>query len=125
MKTKLFTLLLAVAASVGTMFAEVIYSETFSASQGDFTIDNKSLSSGLTYVWKWKSADYGIVASAYVSNANHAAESWLISPSISLVDYSSAELSFDHAINKGAPTNLKVKISADNGFVCPCHGVIL
>ena len=116
MRKKLFTLFLAVAASIGTMLAEnVIYSETFSASQGSFTIDNKSLSSGLTYVWKWKSANYGMVASAYVSNTIHESESWLISPSISLVNYSSATLSFDHAVNKGAPTNFKVKISTDGG----------
>ena len=116
MKRKFLIFFLALAASAGTMFAEnVIFSEPFSASQGSFTIDNKSLSSGLTYVWKWRSADYGMVASAYVSSTNHESESWLISPAISLVDYSAATLSFDHAINKGAPTNFEVKISADGG----------
>ena len=116
MKRKFLIFFLALAASAGTMFAEnVIFSEPFSDSQGSFTIANLALESGLTYVWKWRSADYGMVASAYVSSTNHASESWLISPAISLDDYSAATLSFDHAVNKGAPTNLEVKISADGG----------
>lgn len=116
MKRKFLIFFLALAASAGTMFAEnVIFSEPFSDSQGSFTIANQSLSSGLTYVWKWRSAEYGMVASAYVSSTNHESESLLISPAISLVDYSSATLSFDHAVNKGAPTNLEVLISTDGG----------
>ena len=115
-KKKLFILFLALAASAGSLFAETIFSESFSSSQGNFTIVNKTLPSGCSYVWKWKSADYGIVASAYKNNTNYATESWLISPSISLANYySEATLCFDHACNKGVPDNLRVKISKDNG----------
>ena len=122
MKTKLFTIILVlltvtlrtVAASTSTNESVVVYNEPFSSGQGDFTIVNKELS-GVSYVWKWKSADYGIVASAYVSGTSYATESWLISPEISLENTSTAILSFDHAVNKGVPTNLKVKISDDGG----------
>ena len=54
-------------------------------------------------------------ASAYVSNTSHATESWLISPPISLMNASNIVLSFQHAVNKGTPTNLSVKISTDLG----------
>ena len=70
------------------------YEEPFASSQGDFTISNVELD-GLSYVWSWNSYKY-MVASANVSSTNHATESWLISPWISLKGVSSATLSFDH-----------------------------
>ena len=114
---KLISLFLAIVASVSVAIAEttIIYKEPFSSSQGDFAVVYKNLPAGLSYVWKWRNATYGMVASAYVSGTAYAAESWLISPSISLQNYTSASLSFDHAVNKGTPTNLKVKISTNEG----------
>ena len=70
---------------------------------------------GLNYVWTWASANYGMKASAYVNKTNYTTESWLISPPISLMNASNIVLSFQHAVNKGAPDNLSVKISTDLG----------
>lgn len=67
-------------------------------SQGDFVIEDKLLPSDLSYVWTW-SGSYGMKASAYVNNTNHATESWLISPAIDLSALSSATLSFEQAGN--------------------------
>ena len=86
--------------------AQVIFSETFASSQGDFTIQNVYLAQGLSYVWKFNSP-YGMVGSAFTNNTSYESESWLISPAIDMNGYESALLSFDHAANKlsGAPAD--------------------
>lgn len=73
--------------------------EAFSNTQGDFTIDNVDLPSGLSYVWK-ATQSYGMTASAFANSTNYAADSWLISPEVNLTDYNSAKLSFSHCVNK-------------------------
>ena len=94
----------------------IIFSEPFTTGQGDFTINNELLPTGLNYVWKF-SEQYGMVASAYANNTSYAAKSWLISPSIDLSGYSSAVLTFDHAANKlssGSPSQFYfVRIATD------------
>ena len=65
-------------------------------SQGDFTIQNVIMPAALSYVWN-TSSSYGMKASAYVSSTNHATESWLISPYISLLDAEDPVLIFDQA----------------------------
>ena len=71
--------------------------ETFANnSQGDFTIQNVIMPAALSYVWN-TSSSYGMKASAYVSSKNHATESWLISPRISLLDAEEPVLIFDQA----------------------------
>ena len=90
------------------------YNEPFTSNIGRFSISDVN-ADGLSYVWKWASANYGMKASAYVSNTSHATESWLISPPISLMNASNIVLSFQHAVNKGTPSNLSVKISTDLG----------
>ena len=90
------------------------YLEPFTDNVGDFTINDVNVD-GLSYVWKWASANYGMKASAYVNNTNHPAESWLVSPPISLKHAKDIVLSFDHAVNKGTPDILRVKISTDMG----------
>ncbi len=65
-------------------------------SQGDFTIQNVIMPAALSYVWN-TSSSYGMKASAYVSSKNHATESWLISPYISLLDAEDPVLIFDQA----------------------------
>ena len=65
-------------------------------SQGDFTIQNVIMPAALSYVWN-TSSSYGMKASAYVSSKNHATESWLISPYISLLDTEDPVLIFDQA----------------------------
>lgn len=99
--------------------SDAIFAESFSASQGDFTIDDKVVPTGATYVWTW-TADYGMKASAYINNTSLASESWLISPEIDLTSVKEASLSFDHAANK-FPAGKKVsdfvsvKVSKDGG----------
>lgn len=61
-----------------------IFSETFSASQGNFTIDDKSLAEGLTYVWKHDAQYHYMKASAFANEKSYASESWLVSPEIDL-----------------------------------------
>lgn len=108
---KFFSLALAVCASA-MLFAGNLYKVDFSKGQGDWTIDNKDLG-GLS--WVWKADTYGYMkASAYNKKA-YTAESWFISPAIDLTAAKAATLKINQAVNKGASTNLKVKISTDNG----------
>ena len=74
------------------------YSETFGSSQGGFTIENVSLSPSLSYVWKYDDSYHYMKASAYVSGASYASDSWLISPMITLG--TSSVFSFDQAVNQ-------------------------
>lgn len=78
--------------------------EPFDASQGAFTIDNKVLPEGSTYVWKWSNFVDPVTsvetqymkASAFINKLNKASESWLISPAINLANVTDATLSFEH-----------------------------
>ena len=73
------------------------YTESFAAGEGDFVIENVQLGE-LTYVWKhstYNGKSY-MKASAFMNDKAYAAESWLISPPISLVDVTSPKLSFEH-----------------------------
>ena len=76
----------------------VIFSETFASSLGDFTTENVTMPSELTYVWSFASG-YGAKASGYVGGTNYATEAWLISPVIDLAGATDVELTFDHATN--------------------------
>ena len=73
--------------------------ETFETSQGNFTIDNKTLGEGLTFVWKHDATNKYMKASAY-SGGNKDAESWLISPEIDLTNTTKPVLTFSQVINK-------------------------
>lgn len=95
----------------GSMMASTPLNTDFTKSQGSWTINDVDLG-GITYVWK-QDSKYGMKASAYVSKAAHAAESWLISPAFSLSEASTATLTINHAVNNGAPTAFKVKASVD------------
>ncbi len=80
---------------------DVVFSESFNDSVGSFTMDNKVLPEGSTYVWKYSTFDNAgyMKASAYISGASKASESWLVSPEIDLASLASAKLSFEHALN--------------------------
>lgn len=83
----------------GTKPVKTIFSETFAnSSQGNFTIVDVVKPSGATYVWN-PTPTFGMVASAFIGGSNRAAESWLISPEISLADVNTASMTFDHALN--------------------------
>lgn len=86
-----------------------IFSETFASGQGEFTIKDVSLS-GVNQVWSHDS-DYSCMKASAFSQGQHVAESWLVSPAINLSAKGSATLSFQHAVNKGAPTTLSVMVS--------------
>ena len=73
------------------------FSAPFTSSMSPFT----EYSASGDQQWSWRSANYGVVMSGYVSGTNYANEDWLVSPSINLENYNNIQLSFDHTINKG------------------------
>ncbi len=77
---------------------DTLWSECFTADNGAFTVENKSLAEGLTNVWAWGSYGYDnyMKASAYAGSAK-AAESWLVSPLLDMTNASEIEFSFKHA----------------------------
>ncbi|MFW5547362.1 MAG: DUF6359 domain-containing protein [Bacteroidales bacterium] len=92
-----------------------LYSETFGTNQGAFTIDDKELPEGTTYIWSFASG-YGMKASAYVNKTNYASESWLVSPKFDCTNATALTLSFSEAANffksaenVSAYTSVKVK----------------
>jgi len=114
---KIFTLLMALAL-VSNLFAvpqvSKLYSVDFTEGKGSWTINNVQLPAGTSYVWQ-QSSSYGMVASAYVSGSAKASESWLISPTISLASAVAPVLKVNHALNKGAGTNMRTKVSTNGG----------
>lgn len=76
----------------------VVLDESFATSQGNFTIEDKQLPEGGSYVWKHDTYndDKFMKASGYIGGAK-ASESWLISPTIDLNKATTATLTFDHA----------------------------
>lgn len=97
---KLFLTFLALA-SLGIYAAnaaesKTLFSESFSASQGDFVIVNTNLPSALSAIWVFDTS-YGMKASAYVNSQSYESESWLISPAIDLSRCSSAYCTYKHA----------------------------
>lgn len=75
------------------------YIETFASNQGYFTIENVVLPEALSYVWAFD-ASYGMKGSAFANNTSYAAESWLVSPQISLVGATAPVVTFSHCVNK-------------------------
>ena len=76
--------------------ATAIYEEGFTEKTGGWEAYDIS-KEGLDYVWG--GSNYGAKASAYKDNANHAAESWLISPEIDLSSAKKANLTITQAAN--------------------------
>ncbi len=76
------------------------FSETFANTFGKFLVEDKSLAEGLSYVWA-KNNGY-VKASAFVSGAAHASESWLLSPLFDLTNANEPNLMFEHVVNKFA-----------------------
>lgn len=77
------------------------YSESFSDSFGDFTLNDVALPSGSTYVWKIDATNHYAKGSSYFGGANHASESWLVSPTLDLTEAKSAQLAFQFVMNYG------------------------
>lgn len=96
---------------------DYIFSEPFTAGQGDFIIQDVVLPEELTYVWTFDS-QHGMKASAYKNKA-FASESWLVSPAIDLTGTNNVTLTFDHTVrnlpgNTGALTLLFCTNYTDN-----------
>ena len=96
---------------------ETYFTETFETSQGNFTIDNKTMPTELTYVWKHDATNKYMKASAFANSTNYATESWLISPEIDLTSAPTAFLSFDHVMRYFGTANQDgtLKVTIDNG----------
>lgn len=77
------------------------YGESFESAFGDFTVNNVALPAGSTYVWNIDTKNKCAKATSYFGGANHASESWLVSPVIDLGDAKSAQVSFQFAMNYG------------------------
>lgn len=84
----------------------VVLNETFATGQGAFTIDDKTLPEGGSYVWKHDAGTstggkpyYYMKASAFINKTNQASESWLVSPEVDLSTATTATLTFMHIIN--------------------------
>ena len=77
-----------------------VFTESFAAGQGNFTIEDKVLPEGLTYVWAHnnKNGTY-MKASAFKKPTAYAAESWLVSPVIDLSHATACQLSVQQAAN--------------------------
>ena len=80
------------------IISKTIFEESFSSDQGNFKIEDVTLPTGSTYVWKWDKNKY-MKASSYVNDKYLASESLLISPEIDLSGETSAVLTFSHALN--------------------------
>lgn len=84
---------------------DVLLEENFDKDQGQFTIKDITLPKGSTYVWKW--SNYGennfMKASAYIKNEGGAqnAESWLVSPILSIPAEGKVTLTLNHGHNFG------------------------
>lgn len=94
--------------------ATAIYEEGFATGTGEWTAVDVTLPEGLKYVWGGSA--YGAKASAYVGGANHAAESWLVSPEIDLTSAAKATLAISQAANFIGSTfgeNCKILVSTD------------
>ena len=94
--------------------ASMYLNETFKKDMGSFTIQDIFLND---VNWVWKLDSYGYMkASAYANKANHAAESWLVSPVMNFKKSKAPELLFDHACRFRTETpsdNLNVMVSTD------------
>ena len=72
---------------------------SFESGKGDFTIDDKSIGEGITYVWSEDTKNKYMKASAYKGGCI-AAESWLISPAFSLKGITAPVMTFNNACNQ-------------------------
>lgn len=95
-----------------------ILNETFATGVGSFSIKDVNLSDGLTFVWKHDASYKYMKASAYVSGANKASESWLVSGKLDMSKVSDATLTFDQALNflKGQSRADYVKVLASTDY---------
>ncbi len=87
----------------------------FETGMDNFTINNITLPSDLSFVWKHDATNKYMKASAFKKPTNYAAESRLTSPAFSLAGKTTATLSFKHAARffANAANEFKVQVSTD------------
>ena len=98
----------------GASIATVLTAK-FETGMDNFTINNITLPSDLSFVWKHNEANKYMKASAFKKPTNYATESRLTSPAFSLAGKTSATLSFKHAAKffANAANEFKVQVSTD------------
>ena len=99
--------------------ANAIFFESFTTSQGAFTLNEVTVPSSFSYVWGFDASYKCMKATAYenATSKNYESESWLISPEIDLAGQTAAYLTFEHAGGYfGTPANeATVWVSKDGG----------
>ncbi len=102
----------------GDVTTETVFEESFATGLGtQFEIIDKDID-GLDHVWSFDDRYSCMKASAYVSNVDHAAESWLVTKSdIDLTNKTAATLTFEHAIAflDGEPSSAFTVIVSETG----------
>lgn len=112
---KKFFSLFAAVLFAGMMMAADVLSVNFKADgQGDWTIDNKVLPEGISYVWTYDSK-YGMKASAFVSGSRYETEAWLVSPAIDFSGVSSPSLTVKQALNYATSEWVSILAKAGEG----------
>lgn len=90
--------------------------QSFASGKGDFTIEDKSIGEGITYVWSEDTKNKYMKASAYKGGCI-AAESWLVSPAFSLKGITAPVMTFNNACNqvKGGNITDHIKVMVYDG----------
>lgn len=94
---------------------KTIYSNAFDVAPTDWTLDQGTLPTGITNVWKWVSPTFGMKATAYVNGKRYETHARATSPVIDLSNVTKATLTFDHAARYFGDfdSELKVQVSTD------------
>lgn len=95
-KLLIITLLLCWLGQSASAEPTVLLQQTFTSSQGEFTIDNVNVPSGLN-VWE-RTSSWGMKATGYINSTRYTTESWLLSPVVDLAGYTDATITFNHLI---------------------------
>ena len=101
--------------SISGASTATVLTAKFETGMDNFTINNITLPSDLSFVWKHNEANKYMKASAFKKPTNYATESRLTSPAFSLAGKTSATLSFKHAAKffANAANEFKVQVSTD------------
>ena len=91
---------------------KAIYSNSFAEAPTDWTLDQGTLPSGITFVWKWVSPTYGMKATAYVNGKRYETHARATSPLIDLTKVKKATLTFEHAARYFGDFDKELKVQA-------------
>lgn len=98
--------------AVSKVSDKTYYTNSLLGDMGGFTFYDVN-TDGLDFIWQ-NTDKFGFKASAFVSNVNHASESYLVSPAIEIEENAVLPyITIDEAINFGSPEALTVWVSTD------------